>query len=131
VPVISARQMLDWLDGRNGSSFENLSWNADTDNLSFTVAAGAGTNGLQAMVPARSDSGPLTGLTRDGAQVSTTKKTIKGVEYAFFSASAGNYVASYGADTTPPAISALKAEPGTDGSATISWTTDEPSDSRV
>src|SRR5215217_4625908 len=123
--------MLEWLDGRNGSSFKDLSWNADANSLSFTVAAGAGANGLQAMVPARSDAGPLTGLTRDGAQVNTTKKTIKGVEYAFFAASAGNYVASYGTDTTPPAISTLKAEPGADGSATISWTTDEPSDSRV
>jgi hypothetical protein len=33
--------------------------------------------------------------------------------------------------SSPPKISALKAEPGTDGSATISWTTDVPSDSRV
>ena len=29
VPVVSARQMLTWLDGRNGSSFEDLAWNGD------------------------------------------------------------------------------------------------------
>jgi hypothetical protein len=34
-------------------------------------------------------------------------------------------------DTTAPNISALDAAPADDGSATISWTTDEPSDSRV
>jgi hypothetical protein len=34
-------------------------------------------------------------------------------------------------DTTPPNISALDAAPADDGSATVSWTTDEPSDSRV
>ncbi len=27
VPVISARQMLKWLDGRNGSSFGSIAWN--------------------------------------------------------------------------------------------------------
>ena len=34
VPVVSARQMLEWLDGRNASSFESLAWNGNT--LSFT-----------------------------------------------------------------------------------------------
>jgi hypothetical protein len=34
-------------------------------------------------------------------------------------------------DTTPPNISALDAAPAQDGSATVSWTTDEPSDTRV
>ena len=27
VPVISGRQLLTWLDGRNNSSFQNLAWN--------------------------------------------------------------------------------------------------------
>ena len=49
VPVVSARQMLDWLDGRNGSSFGSLSWSGNT--LSFTIDVGAGANGLRAMVP--------------------------------------------------------------------------------
>ena len=96
VPVVTSQQMLHWLDARNGSSFEDLSWNADSDELSFTVAADPAARGLQAMVPARSDTGALTGLTRDGAQVNISRKTIKGVEYAFFPASAGDYVATYG-----------------------------------
>ena len=29
VPVVSAAQMLTWLDGRNGSSFEDLAWDGD------------------------------------------------------------------------------------------------------
>jgi hypothetical protein len=129
VPVVSARQMLDWLDGRNASSFENMSW---SDNqLSFTVAAGSGARNLQAMVPTKSDTGTLTGITRGGSPVEFNKQTIKGVEYAMFPSGAGEYVASYGVDTTAPTISALDAEPGADGSATISWTTDEPSTSKV
>jgi hypothetical protein len=40
-------------------------------------------------------------------------------------------VASYEADATAPAISDLTAAPGADGTATITWTTDEPATSRV
>ena len=52
VPVVSARQMLDWLDGRNGSSFNSLSWSGN--KLDFTIDVGAGANGLRAMVPTTS-----------------------------------------------------------------------------
>ena len=36
VPVVSGRQLLTWLDGRNGSSFESLNWTVDT--LSFSIS---------------------------------------------------------------------------------------------
>ncbi len=52
VPVVSARQMLQWLDGRNGSSFGSLTWNGN--KLDFTIGVGAGANGLRAMVPTTS-----------------------------------------------------------------------------
>ena len=129
VPVISARQMLTWLDGRNGSSFGSLAWSGD--HLNFMIAVGTGARNLQAMVPANSDVGALTGITQNGAPVSYTTQTIKGVSYAFFPASAGSYQASYAADSTPPTISAITASSNNGGSATITWTTDEPSDSRV
>ena len=35
VPIVSGKQMLDWIDGRNGSSYGSITWNANT--LSFTV----------------------------------------------------------------------------------------------
>ena len=38
VPIVSAQQMLTWLDGRNNSSFSSFSWNVDT--LSFTMTVG-------------------------------------------------------------------------------------------
>ena len=34
VPIVSSEQMLDWLDGRNSSSFGSFSWNGNT--LGFT-----------------------------------------------------------------------------------------------
>ena len=129
VPVVSARQMLTWLDGRNASTFESIAFAGDS--LSFRVSVGAGATGLRAMVPASFGGKALTGLTRDGAAVSYTREVIKGVDYAFFAAAAGTYAASYAPDTSPPAISDLTAVGAPDGTATITWTTDEAADSRV
>ena len=129
VPVVTSRQMLEWVDGRNGSSFQSIAWAPGA--LTFTVAAAAGANGLTAMIPTGSPVGPLAGVTRDGAPVTVAVETIKGVQYAFFTALAGEYVATYAVDATPPVISGVTAVPGLAGTATISWTTDEPSDSRV
>ena len=97
VPVVSARQMLQWIDGRNGSSFDSLSW--DGNQLDFTIEVGAGANGLRAMVPTSSEAGPLANVQRDGESVATSTETIKGVEYAFFDAAPGNYEATFAADT--------------------------------
>ena len=36
VPVVTAAQMLTWLDGRNGSTFNDIAWS--NDRLSFRVA---------------------------------------------------------------------------------------------
>ena len=46
VPVSPPRQMLEWTDGRNESSFGAIDFNAGV--LSFNVSPGAGANGLRA-----------------------------------------------------------------------------------
>ena len=92
VPVVSARQMLEWLDGRNGSSFRAITWNGNT--LSFSVAQGRAAAGLQAMLPIDA-SGTLRGITLNGSPVAFTTAVIKGVEYALFDVAAGTYQASY------------------------------------
>ena len=94
VPVISARQMLEWLDGRNGSSFGGLAFAGN--QLTFSVQPGAGSRGLQAMLPVNGPTGRLTALSRGGAAVATTARVVKGVEYAVFDGAAGSYVATYG-----------------------------------
>jgi hypothetical protein len=96
VPVVSSRQMLAWLDGRNSSSFGSLTWNGGSKTLSFTIAIGSGGNGLLAMVPVTVGAGALTGITLNSNPVAFTRQTIKGVEYAFFFASVGTYQATYG-----------------------------------
>jgi len=102
VPIISSKQMLDWLDGRNSSSFGSLAWN--NNSLSFTVSVGAGANGLQAMLPVNAASGVLISLAGPNGAVAYTTDTIKGIQYAFFPAAAGAYTATYGVDTTSPTV---------------------------
>jgi flagellar hook capping protein FlgD len=99
VPVVSARQMLTWLDGRDQSSFGGLSMSGG--RLSFSIAPGSGARGLQAMLPIQGPTGALQALARDGQAVSYATQTIKGIAYATFAAGAGSYVATYPA---PPAV---------------------------
>ena len=105
VPVISGRQLLNWLDGRNGSAFESLNWSVDT--LSFSVSIGAGANGLQVMVPAQSARGTAATITIGGSPVAYSLQTIKGIQYAIFNASTGAVAVSYADDTTPPVVNSV------------------------
>jgi hypothetical protein len=129
VPVVSGRQLLAWLDGRNGSSFSGLDWTASTLTFSMTVDPQA--RNLQAMLPMLSAAGTLAALEHAGNPVAWTAQSIKGVDYAFFPAAAGAWEAMYAIDTTPPAISAVTATAHGDGTVTIGWTTGEAGDSRV
>jgi methionine-rich copper-binding protein CopC len=129
VPVVSGKQMLDWVDGRNASSFGSIAYASGT--LSFRVTAAGGATGLRGMVPAVHAGNTLTQLTRDGTAVSFTREVVKGVEYATFPATTGNYQARYAPDTAGPGISGLQATPNANGTATIAWSTDEPADARV
>lgn len=110
VPVISAKQLLTWIDGRNNSSFSNITWNSNL--LTFTVTAAAGSTNLRGMVPFNSGSAALTQITRAGSPISYTLSTIKGIEYAFFDASiTGSYVATYGPTTSITGTVTLQGRP--------------------
>lgn len=127
VPIVSSRQMLNWLDARNSSSFGALAWNAGS--LSFSVSRAAGANGLQAMLPVRSADRVLAGLSRGGVNVPYTTSVIKGIEYAFFAADAGAYVANYGAVATGPVVVATSPSSGAIGvpvstRASVTFSTD-------
>jgi hypothetical protein len=108
VPVVSAEQLLEWVQGRNNSSFAGLSF--DGRRLRFTLNQAAGARGLEAMVPAVAVGGRLSGLTRDGVPVPTASRVVKGIEYLVFAAAPGAYVATYppgaaaggGGATAPP-----------------------------
>ena len=94
VPVVSGKQMLDWVDGRNNSTFRNLSWSGST--FSFSINQATGATGLQTMLPLQGHGGTLSSISRGGTPVSYTTETIKGIGYAFFPAVTGSYAAVYG-----------------------------------
>lgn len=116
VPVVTSRQMLTWLDARNDSSFGSISWNGTA--LSFNVTRSPTANGLQAMLPARSGAAMLSALTRGASPVTFTVSVIKGVEYAFFAADAGSYVATYGVDASAPVVTSTTPAAGATGVST-------------
>jgi hypothetical protein len=104
VPIVSAEQMLDWLDARNASSFQEMTWTGS--RFSFSIAAGAGARNLQAMVPASHGSLRLSAVTSAAGSVPFTLESIKGVEYAFFTAATGSYEAVY---SEPPTMGVSEA----------------------
>jgi hypothetical protein len=93
IPVVTAAQMLKWLDGRNGSSFQNLTWSAG--QLGFTIGVATGGSGIQALLPMTSDAGRLVSLTLDGVEVNRQTRTIAGLTYAAFPAAPGRFLATY------------------------------------
>ena len=115
IPVVSARQMLQWLDGRNASRFSSLSWSGNT--LSFTISAGSGANGLVAMVPMINGL-TINRITYNGSDISITVDTIKGIQYAFFWAASGDYQVTYALDTVPPTVSGVSPADGASGIST-------------
>jgi hypothetical protein len=93
IPIITAAQMLKWLDGRNASSFQDIAWS--DGKLEFTIAVGIGGSGLQALLPMTSGAGNLVGLTLDGVEIERETRTIAGLTCSAFSAAPGRFVATY------------------------------------
>lgn len=104
VPVISAKQMLEWLDTRNGTVFGPMTWS--NNELSFSITTSA--HNLQAMVPVKAATGTLIQVTENGTPIAYTVQTIKGIDYGFFNASTNNYVAIYSVGL-PVTLTDLKA----------------------
>jgi hypothetical protein len=93
VPVVTAAQMLRWLDGRNASSFQKISW--QNGKLRFEISVSAGGNGLQVILPMSSVVGDLSQITADGVPVKFQREESAGLEYAAFPASPSKFEAIY------------------------------------
>jgi hypothetical protein len=94
VPVISYKQLLTWVDGRNASTIRGMSWNAGT--FTFVTTVGAGATGLQTMLPVQGPSGTLNTLSCAGSNQPFSVQTIKGIQYAMFTTVNGTCTATYG-----------------------------------
>jgi hypothetical protein len=94
VPLISAQQLLTWLDGRNGSFFSNIAWDGTT--LSFDVTVSSSAVGVHGMLPGSTASGHLASISCGAGPVEYFIRTVKGLDYAFFPARSGRCAARYG-----------------------------------
>jgi hypothetical protein len=97
IPVISAKQMLTWVDNRNSTVFGPMTWL--NNQLSFRLTTLA--HNLQAMVPFNSATGQLIQVTQNGLSIPFSNQTIKGIQYGIFAASTSNYVAIYNSVPLP------------------------------
>ena len=92
VPVISAKQMLDWLNGRNNSKISALS--RDGNVLSFIVTVAQGGRGLEVMVPL-SAGRQVNSITHNGSSVGHASRKMKGRQYVVFQAITGIYKVAF------------------------------------
>jgi hypothetical protein len=121
IPIISSEQALEWLDGRNSSNFSNLK-SPQIGKETFTITAGEGAHGLQAMLPVSDGVGTIATVMLAGQTVAYRTDTIKGVQYAIFDARPGDY------DVTYSDYIATKPSVPTTGSVSGSTTIQEPKD---
>jgi hypothetical protein len=103
VPVISARQLLTWLDARNAASIKSIVWNASSSRQTFSVQASAGAKGLQAMVPMPGGHN-VSGVKSNGLAVTYYYRTVKGYQYVLFPAGTADYEVAFAVDNTPPTV---------------------------
>jgi hypothetical protein len=104
VPVVSALQMLQWLDGRNNSKFSNITWDGTT--LTFTITMADGSNGLQAMVPLPQGM-QVASVTANGSPAPYGVARVKGILYAFVMAAPATYRVTFVVDATLPTITSV------------------------
>lgn len=98
VALISAQQMLDWLDGRNSSTFADIRWN--DGKLDFRMELARGAEHASVLLPLSSDAGTLSNIRCEGRDIPFAPETIKGIDYASFAAMTGSCSSTYSAPQT-------------------------------
>ena len=104
VAVISAKQLLTWVDARNASAISSIV--SSNGLLTFSVTANTNAGGLQVMAPipfAQS----VSQVKSNGVSVAYLINRVKGIQYAMFPAPTGNYEIDYVPDTTPPVVTSM------------------------
>ena len=91
VPVVSARQLLTWVDGRNASIYRDLAW----DGSVLTFSLGRRRRARPRDHGAADRDGSQSRASRRRAAVAFREETIKGIAYAMFRASSAPYRVSY------------------------------------
>ena len=131
VPVVAARDVLEFIDGRNQSSFQDLAWN--TNELTFRIAVADGANNLTShgadrrprrdgshRDPQRHHTGHVPEKHRQGNRVRRVPR--HGCRL---------HGATYAAPQAAPLIMSALSTVDEDQSAVIEWSTDLPASSTV
>ena len=124
VRLITALQALDWTDGKNASSFSNVSWNPVLKRLSFTVTQDSRAVGLTTLVPSVFGGASVSAVRQNGSSLSFSTETIKGISYKRFLSTGGpyEYEVDYVADTTlPTAPTSLTTIANSPTQITLTW----------
>jgi hypothetical protein len=89
-PIVSGRQMVDWVDGCNSSSFGSIIWDGTT--LGFTIAVDPRSRNLLAMLPTKIGNTALNGITHNGITIShTIKDNQRDNRVCGFTGTSGSY----------------------------------------
>jgi hypothetical protein len=92
VPVVSAKQMLDWLQAREATTVTNAIYS----NNSLIFDLGTPARNLQLMIPRTSGSRSVISIKRGTTTITWTSATVKGTDYALVNkATAGHYTVTY------------------------------------
>ncbi len=88
IPSWSGEMLLDFVEARNASRFENLKWGIDQESgegrLSFDFTTPLGGEDLTIMLPVLSGGRTLREVFADGTLLEPAFELIKGIEYAMF-----------------------------------------------
>ncbi len=106
VPLVSGKQIGNWTDARNNSYFADQMWNGSVYSFEAIVDSGARSM-MRALVPFNSTDGSISSISKDGATVEFSTENMKGIRYAVFTVTSGNYTVTYTADTSAPTVSAI------------------------
>jgi hypothetical protein len=93
IPLVSAAQVLSWIEARDASRYSQVKW--DRSSLVFMISAPPAARYLVGTLPLLSRGRDLISLTFDGIDVPFTARRFKGLDYAFFAARPGAYRAKY------------------------------------
>ena len=93
VPLITAQQMLTWLDGRNASSFSDLIWNEGL--LTFKVSIAPGAERASLLLPMSFGRKKLVDVTCGKRTFPLNPEEIKGLMMTFFQSHGGECGARY------------------------------------
>ena len=88
IPSWSAEMLLSFVEARNATRFENITWRTDSEpdrrELAFDFRTPVGGQDLTIMIPRRWSGQVLDSVAADGKTMALANEAVKGIEYGMF-----------------------------------------------